>query len=129
MKNKIIFIVCIIAGVTCFSSCKDISNELLGTWNVQTFDNQSQGTITATFDADNNFTRVMKLSNGTIKVDSCSYMVNKKKILLRSKNGSALDGMYRVDKLKGNILWMTRYEFEGGETAGAYLRLEMIKNY
>jgi len=117
-----------------FSSCTKVSEEVIGTWTFQTFDTQPQGTCTWVYHEDGTLVRVATTDNG-IQFDSCTYVVDKS--LLNTKiniSGSkeltgftSVNGIYRVDKLKDDILIMTRERLSDDEVNGAYLKCEMIR--
>lgn len=133
MKFGKIFLI-IISVVLLFTSCKDVPQEVVGTWTYQTFDDSPQGTMNWTFKDDGSLVRV--LTNGTgISFDSCTYAVDKSFLKTQinisgSKSLSGytdINGAYRIDKLKDDILIMTRIRMSDDESNGAYLRCEMIR--
>ncbi|HOE39009.1 MAG TPA: hypothetical protein PLG05_06660 [Bacteroidales bacterium] len=124
----------LVAGALFFNSCKNYEEDIVGTWNFQTFDNTPQGTITWTFADDGTLTRVSTLSGG-LKFDSCKYSIDKnlfKKhlIITDSKDMpgvTSVNGKFRIEVFKDDILKMTRFELEDGEKGGAYLRCELMR--
>jgi len=123
----------IIAGVVLLiASCKNVPEEIIGTWNFQTFDTQPQGVVTWTFKEDGQLIRIMTNNDG-IHFDTCNYVIDKS--MFKSQitiSGSdpltgytSLDGIYRIDKFKDDILIMTRERLSDDEVNGAYLRCEM----
>jgi len=115
-----------------FAGCKNVSEDVVGTWNFQTFDNKPQGTISWTFKDDGTLIRIATNDDG-IKFDSCNYAVDKS--LLKTQitiNNSRdlpgyaeINGLYRIDKFKDDILVMTRIRLGDDSEGGAYLRCEM----
>ena len=134
--GKILIIICL--AIITFSSCKKVGEDIVGTWNFQTFDSRPQGTIIWTFKDNGELIRVLSYEGG-ISFDSCNYVVDKSLFTTRiSVSGSEpmwspqgglehINGSYRIDALKNDVLNMTRFELENEETAGAYLRCEMIR--
>lgn len=118
------------------AGCKNVSEEIVGTWTFQTFDDQPQGTMTWTYDADGTLIRLLSNDNG-IQFDSCKYSIDKTMLKTRiTITGSDpltgytdLNGTYRIDKMKGDILIMTRISTSDDETAGSYYRCEMIRRF
>ncbi len=117
-----------------FSSCTKVSEEVIGTWTFQTFDDSPQGTMTWNFKDDGQLIRVATTDNG-IQFDSCNYEVDKSllttKINISGSNDltgfTSVNGIFRVDKLKDDILIMTRERLSDDEVNGAYLKCEMIR--
>ncbi len=117
-----------------FAGCKNVSDDIVGTWNFQTFDNQPQGSITWTFKDDGTLIRVGVQEEG-IKFDSCKYAVDKSmlKTQITISNSEAMtgytdvNGLYRIDKFKDDILIMTRIRLSDDSTDGSYLRCEMMR--
>lgn len=134
MKNKIsLFILLIGLTLVLMPSCKKVANEIVGTWNVMTFNTSPEGTMQITFDDNSNAVRILNTSSG-MKVDSCSYEViqkaAKKRLIFRGSKMlpgcDILDGVYRIDKVKNDVIIATRIEFEDDPTrGGAYYRLEL----
>lgn len=134
MKNKILlFIVLIGLSIVLMPSCKKVADEIVGTWDVMTFNTSPEGTMQITFDGNSNAVRILNASSG-MKVDSCKYEViqkgAKKRIIFRDSKmlpgTDKLDGIYRVDKVKNDVIIATRIEFEDDpERGGAYYRLEL----
>lgn len=133
MKSaKIIFIVFI--SVLALSSCSKIEDEIYGTWNFQTFDTSPQGTITWTFKDNGQLIRVLTTGEG-VSMDTCSFVIDKslfkKQITITGSKPitgqTDLNGVYRVDKFKDDILILTRERLADDVAAGAYLRCEMIR--
>ena len=114
------------------SGCKKVENELIGTWDIMTFDTRPEGSMRITFDRNMTAIRVLENESGTI-IDSCTYEVNqspfKKRIIFRDSKMlpgcDDLNGVYRVDKLKSDVIITTRIGYEDGNTGGSYYRLEM----
>ena len=86
-----------------------------------------------TFDGDTTAVRIINSESGMI-VDSCSYEVlqkaTKKRIIFRGskilRGYDKLDGVYRVDKVKNDVIIATRIEFEDDPSkGGAFLRMEL----
>jgi len=134
MKNRILlFIVLIGLSTVLMPSCKKVADEIVGTWDVMTFDTKPEGTMQLTFDGDSTAIRILTNDSGTM-VDSCTYEVvqkgAKKRIIFRDSKMlpgcDKLDGVYRVDKVKNDVIIATRIEFEDDpERGGAYYRLEL----
>ncbi|HPX76547.1 MAG TPA: hypothetical protein PLW77_08195 [Bacteroidales bacterium] len=124
----------LVAGALFFNSCKNYEEDIVGTWNFQTFDNTPQGTITWTFADDGTLTRVSTIS-GELKFDSCKYSIDKslfKKHLIITDSKdipklTSVNGRFRIEVFKDDILKMTRFELEDGEKGGAYLRCELMR--
>ena len=134
MKNRIfIFIALLGLSIILMPSCKKVADELVGTWDVMTFNTTPEGTIQLTFDGNSTAVRIFNSSSG-MKIDSCTYEViqkgAKKRIIFRDSKMlpgcDKLDGIYRVDKVKNDIIIATRIEFEDDPTrGGAFYRLEL----
>ena len=134
MKNKIsLFILLIGLTLVLMPSCKKVADEIIGTWDVMTFNTSPEGTIQITFDDNSNAVRILNTSSG-MKVDSCTYeviqKVAKKRIIFRDSQMlpgcDALNGVYRVDKVKNDVIIATRIEFEDDPTrGGAFYRMEL----
>jgi len=134
MKNKIsLFILLIGLTLVLMPSCKKVANEIIGTWDVMTFDTRPEGTMQITFDNNSNAIRILDSESG-MKVDSCTYEITKKSlkehIIFRGSKllpgFDKLDGIYRVDKVKNDVIIATRVEFEDDPTrGGAFLRMEL----
>ena len=138
MKNKLsILILLITMGLIVMPSCKKVSNEIIGTWDVMTFDTKPNGTMRITFDNNSNATRILTSESG-MYVDRCTYEVTRKKLKERIvfRNSKMLpgcdnlDGIYRVDKVKSDMIIATRIEFEDDpQKGGAYYRMELKRKY
>ncbi len=134
MKNKIsLFILLIGLTLVLMPSCKKVANEIIGTWDVMTFDTKPEGTMQITFDDNSNAIRILNSESG-MNVDSCTYEITKKSlkehIIFRDSEMlpgvDKLDGIYRVDKVKNDVIIATRVEFEDDPTrGGAFLRMEL----
>lgn len=133
MKNRIfIFIALLGLSIILMPSCKKVADELVGTWDVMTFNTAPEGTIQLSFDGNSTAVRIINTSSEML-VDSCTYEViqkgAKKRIIFRGskmfKGIDKLDGIYRVDKVKNDIIIATRIEFEDNPRSGAYYRLEL----
>ena len=134
MKNRIfIFIALLGLSIILMPSCKKVADELVGTWDVMTFNTTPEGTLQLSFDGNSTAVRILNSSSG-MKVDSCKYEViqkgAKKRIIFRESKMlpglDKLDGIYRVDKVKNDIIIATRIEFEDDPTrGGAFYRLEL----
>jgi cobalamin biosynthesis Co2+ chelatase CbiK len=131
-STKVFFIVLI--SVLSLASCTNMEEEIIGTWNAQTFDSQPQGTITWTFKDNGEIIRVLTNNDG-ITFDTCNYVIDKslfkKQLTITGSQmipgQDHLNGVYRIDQLKEDVLVMTRIRMPDDETAGAYLRCEMIR--
>jgi len=132
MKKIISVIAIIIIAITLTSSCKKVSDELVGTWDIMTFDTKPEGTMQITFDGNSHATRILNSESGMI-IDSCTYEViqkpTKKRLIIRDSKmlpgTDALNGVYRIDKIKNDVIVTTRIEFEDSDKGGAYYRLEL----
>jgi hypothetical protein len=130
--RKILVLIGVIALF--FTGCKNVPEEIIGTWTFQTFDDTPQGAVTWTFKDDGQLIRVSTAS-GDIQFDSCNYVVDKSMLktqitISNSKMITGFDdlnGIYRIDKFKNDILIMTRIRLNDDEAAGSYLRCEMIR--
>lgn len=133
MNIKKILLLLAIVSVTVMS-CTNVQEEIVGTWTYQTFDDSPQGTMTWSFQEDGTLIRVLQTDTG-ILFDSCTYTVDKSLLKTRiSVSGSemlpsfdAINGVFRIDKFKADILSLTRITLADDESAGAYLRCEMIR--
>ena len=135
MKNKIsLFILLIGLTLVLMPSCKKVADEIVGTWDVMTFDTRPEGSIQITFDGHSTAIRILNPDSGSMKVDSCTYEViqkgAKKRIIFRDSKMlpgcDALNGIYRVDKVKNDVIMATRIEFEDDPTrGGAFYRMEL----
>ena len=138
MKNKLSILILLIAmGLAILPSCKKVSKEIIGTWDVMTFDTKPNGTMRITFDNNSNAIRILDSESG-MNVDSCSYEIIKKnlkeRIVFRNSKMlpgcDNLNGIYRVDKVKSDMIIATRVEFEEDpKQGGAYYRLELKRRY
>jgi len=101
-----------------------------------TFDNQPAGTLLYTFYADGLLVR-MTTQGSDICFDSCNYVIDnsilKKKITITNSvsipGQTDINGIFRIDKLKDDILVMTRIRLPNDEKVGAYLRCEMMRKH
>ena len=135
MKNKIsLFILLIGLTLVLMPSCKKVADEIVGTWDVMTFDTRPEGSIQITFDGNSTAIRILNPDSGSMKVDSCTYeviqKVAKKRIIFRDSQMlpgcDALNGVYRVDKVKNDVIIATRIEFEDDPSrGGAFYRMEL----
>jgi len=135
-KSLLIFVIaCIILAV--MPSCKKVADEIEGTWNVMTFDTKPEGTMQITFDGNSTAIRVLSTDTG-IAVDSCTYEVVqtpfKRRLIFRDSDMlpgyDHLNGIYRIDKLKGNVIVTTRTQYEENDKEGGeYYRLELHRKH
>ena len=133
MKNRLSLLVLLIGlALVLMPSCKKVANEIVGTWDIMTFDN-NEGTLQITFDNNSNAVRILN-PDGDMQIDSCKYEITKKalkeRIIFRGSKMlpgcTALDGIYRVDKVKNDVIIATRIEFEEDpDKGGAYYRMEL----
>jgi hypothetical protein len=133
MKNRLSLLVLIIGlALVLMPSCKKVANEIVGTWDIMTFDN-NEGKLQITFDNNSNAVRILN-PDGDMKIDSCKYEITKKalkeRIIFRGSKMlpgcTDLDGIYRVDKVKNDVIIATRIEFEEDpDKGGAYYRMEL----
>lgn len=137
MNNKsllIILLACVI--LVAMPSCKKLADELKGTWNVMTFDTKPEGTMQITFDGNSTAIRIYNSESG-ISIDSCSYEVIqnpfKKRLIFRNSSMlpgyDDLNGVYRIDKMKNDVIITTRIGYEDGEDGGCYYRLELKRKH
>ena len=134
MKNRIFILIALLGlSMILMPSCKKVADELIGTWNIMTFNTSPEGTLQITFDGNSNAIRILNTSSG-MKVDSCKYEViqkgAKRRIIFRDSHMlpgcDKLDGIYRVDKVKNDVIMATRIEFEDDPTrGGAFYRMEL----
>lgn len=134
MKNRIFILIALLGlSMILMPSCKKVADELVGTWNVMTFNTSPDGTLQLTFDGNSTAIRILNSSSG-MKVDSCTYEViqkgAKRRIIFRDSHSlpgcDALNGIYRVDKVKNDVIMATRIEFEDDPTrGGAFYRMEL----
>lgn len=134
MKNRIFILIALLGlSMILMPSCKKVADELVGTWNVMTFDTKPEGTMQISFDGNSTAIRILNTESGMI-VDSCTYEViqkgAKKRIIFRDSHMlpgfDKLDGVYRVDKVKSDVIMATRIEFEDDPTrGGAFYRMEL----
>lgn len=130
--SKIVLLV--IIAVLAFSSCKNVKDDIVGTWNFQTFDSRPQGYLTWSFKENGDLIRVLS-SEGTLKIDSCKYTIDQSIFRTRinvekSKSITGftdINGVYRIDNFKNDILVMTRIKLQSGSSDGAFYRCEMIR--
>ncbi len=134
MKNRIFILIALLGlSMILMPSCKKVADELVGTWNVMTFDTKPEGTMQISFDGNSTAIRIFNTESG-MKVDSCTYEViqkgAKRRIIFRDSEmlpgSDKLDGVYRVDKVKSDVIMATRIEFEDDPTrGGAFYRMEL----
>ena len=133
MKNRISLLIFIGIALVLMPSCKKVANEIQGTWDVMTFDTKPEGTMQITFDGNSTAIRILESDSGML-VDSCTYEITKKnlkeRIIFRDSEMlpgcDDLNGIYRVDKVKNDVIIATRIEFEDDPTrGGAYYRMEL----
>jgi len=130
--GKILLI--ILFATALLAGCKNIEDDIIGTWNFQTFDNQPQGTYTWTFKEGGQLIRV-STANEDVVFDTCTYTVDKsifkKRITIEGSSEifgqTTLNGVYRIDKFKEDVLILTRERLSDDSPDGAYLRCEMIR--
>ncbi|MBO4614571.1 MAG: hypothetical protein J5709_05600 [Bacteroidales bacterium] len=137
MNSKSLIIILLACTIlVAMPSCKKLADELKGTWNVMTFDTKPEGTMQITFDGNSTAVRILDTETG-MKIDSCTYEVIqtpfKKRLIFRDSDMlpgyDHLNGIYRIDKMKGNVIVTTRTSYEDGEDGGCYYRLEMIRKH
>jgi hypothetical protein len=137
ITNKLLVIVLIIIVL---GSCTRVGNEIVGAWDFQSFSSTIEGDITWKFYPDGKLIRVyMEIDQETgdqfIIADTATYSVNQSltKKMVVITGGSNIpgspspEGTLRVDKLKNDILIMTRTQLPKGKTEDIYLRCEMIR--
>ncbi len=133
MKNKIalLLVLGICLSLSVMTGCKKLDDEIIGTWNIMTFDTKPEGTMSITFDG-SNATRIINSEKGML-IDSCTYEVikqsGKQRLVIRDSKEfygyTHLNGIYRVDKIKEDIIITTRIKLEDDKEDGAYYRLEL----
>jgi len=137
MNSKSLIIILLACTIlVAMPSCKKLADELKGTWNVMTFDTKPEGTMQITFDGNSTAVRILDTETG-MKIDSCTYEVIqtpfKKRLIFRDSDMlpgyDHLNGIYRIDKMKGDVIVTTRTSYEDGEDGGCYYRLEMIRKH
>ena len=135
MKSKVSLLIVVLGiALMIMPSCKKVADEVVGTWDIMTFDTKPEGTMQITFDGDSTAIRIMNSERGML-VDSCSYEIIKKnckqKLVFRNSKMlpgyDKLDGIYRIDKIKNDIIIATRIEYEDTIKGGEYYRLELKK--
>lgn len=138
MNNKslvIILLACVI--LLAMPSCRKLADELKGTWNVMTFDTKPEGTMQISFDGNSTAVRILNTESGMV-IDSCTYEVIqtpfKKRLIFRDSDMlpgyDNLNGIYRIDKLKSDIIVTTRTTFEDNQREGGeYYRLELRRKH
>lgn len=118
-------------------SCRKLADELKGTWNVMTFDTKPEGTMQISFDGNSTAVRILDTESG-MKIDSCTYEVIqtpfKKRLIFRDSDMlpgyDDLNGIYRIDKLKNDVIVTTRTKFEDDQREGGeYYRLELRRKH
>lgn len=133
MKNKISLLIVVLGiALMVMPSCKKVADEVVGTWDIMTFDTKPEGTMQITFDGNSTAIRIMNSEKGML-VDSCTYEVIKKnckqRLVFRDSKMlpgyDKLDGIYRIDKIKNDIIIATRIEFEDTVQGGEYYRMEL----
>ena len=133
MKYLKILIFLITAGML-MTSCKNYEEDILGIWNFQTFNNSPQGTVIWTFKDDGNLIRVLTLDSD-LQFDTCNYVIDKglfkkQMTITNSKQLSGitdLNGTYKIEKFKEDVIILTRTRLANDETGGAYLRCELMR--
>lgn len=137
MNSKSLIIILLACTIlVAMPSCKKLADELKGTWNVMTFDTKPEGTMQITFDGNSTAVRILDTESG-MQIDSCTYEVIqtpfKKRLIFRDSDMlpgyDHLNGIYRIDKMKGDVIVTTRTSYEDGEDGGCYYRLEMIRKH
>jgi len=138
MKKKYILIL-LLFGIFIFFGCSKISDDIIGSWDFQTFSANNEGRVTWTFRQDGRLIRTFINNNNDGELllvsDTSSYSVSKsmtKKLVIitGSKDipGSlSPEGTLRISKFKDGILIMTRTQLSGTKREDAYLRCELIR--
>ncbi len=140
--GKVLLIV--LSIVFFLSSCTKVSEEVIGTWTFQTFDDRPQGVVNWTFKDDGMLIRVLTYDavssfSGGISFDTANYVVDKSFLRTRivisgsdplwSPSGGMGDanGTFRIDEMKDDILIMTRIKQSDDQVEGSYLRCELLR--
>ena len=132
-KKSLLFILLACTILFAMPSSKNLADELKGTWNVMTFDTKPEGTMQIHFDGNSTAVRILNTESG-MKIDSCTYEVIqnpfKKRLIFHDSDMlpgyDNLNGIYRIDKLKSDVIVTTRTTFEDGQKEGGeYYRLEL----
>ncbi len=143
MKIKKILLLLAIVSFTVMS-CTNVEEEVVGTWTFQTFDTQEQGACTWVFEEDGTLLRILTYEAissfpGGISFDTANYFVDKSffktQIVISgsdplwtpSAGMGDVNGTFRIDKLKEDILTLTRINPVSDTSSGGYLRCEMIR--
>lgn len=133
MKINKILMSFLVVTVFTISGCTKVKDEVIGTWNFQTFKDLPQTSVKWIFKEDGELIVISKLSGTEIR-DTCKYSVSqsafKKRIVIANGKTSIeqFDGSYRVEKFKKNILVLVREQLGDGSKGGSYLRCEMVRN-
>ncbi len=133
MNYKSVLLISLVATMF-FASCTNVKEDIVGTWNFQTFDTLPQGTLTWTFKDDGSLLRVLTNNTG-MEFDTCKYEIDKSifntKVIIKESTPMAgydhVNGTFKIEKFKDDILVMTRIKTSDDEKDGAYLRCEMIR--
>ncbi len=118
------------------SGCKKFHEEIIGTWEFHGYGQKKDNIFIWTFSEKGELIR-MNESGSWVVYDTCSYEISRAlletRILIydtKKLTGDPyglVDGYYRVDRFKNNILAITRIETIDGRTEGAFLRLEFTR--
>lgn len=137
MNNKNLLIILLACTLlVAMPSCKKLADELKGTWDIMTFDTKPEGTMQIHFDGNSTAIRILNTESG-MQIDSCTYEVIqnpfKKRLIFRDSDMlpgfDDLNGVYRIDKMKSDVIVSTRIGYENGENGGSYYRLELKRKH
>ena len=126
MNNKNLLIILLACTIlVAMPSCKKLADELKGTWDIMTFDTKPEGTMQIHFDGNSTAIRILNTESG-MQIDSCTYEVIqnpfKKRLIFRDSDMlpgvDDLNGVYRIDKMKSDVIVSTRIGYENGENGG-----------
>ncbi|MDR2010598.1 MAG: hypothetical protein LBQ22_08970 [Bacteroidales bacterium] len=135
MNWKNITILAFVVSMIILTGCTKIEDEVIGNWNFQTFDTRPSGTVSWTFHDDGKLTRTY-MHEGVTSFDTSHYSINhsksKKRIIITKGGIKAglvdVNGTYRVEEFRNDIIKMTRIKTSRCEEDGAaYLRCELAR--
>jgi hypothetical protein len=138
MNWKSILIVVVLIACLSNTGCKKVGDEIIGSWEFQTFDSLPTGTVSWTFHEGGVSGVLTRIYNyeGIINYDTCVYLIDQssfKKRMRITESGKAvglidINGVYRIEHFKEGIVEMTRIETpDGAEDGAAFLRCELIR--
>ena len=127
MNNKNLLIILLACTLlVAMPSCKKLADELKGTWDIMTFDTKPEGTMQIHFDGNSTAIRILNTESGI-------QNPFKKRLIFRDSDMlpgfDDLNGVYRIDKMKSDVIVSTRIGYENGENGGSYYRLELKRKH